>query len=615
MVTVTRPTRESPPVARTSRSVARAVAWIAFGLIAPGLRSGEAPKGNSRFYRVEQRGTLWWLIAPDRTPFFSMGVNVVDPGASRKTYSNNNPAYAAFQYYPDFPSWKTTTLSRLRQWNFNTLGAWSSEDLWRSAMPFTVELDLGSSAGAPYCDLFSPVVEEKFYEVARRKIPPWKDSSDLIGYFSDNELGWWSDVIFLHFLQHPELRFTHRVLLGVLRQQYGNDFSRLSEDFETGEARNYADLERPSHLRLRPGNHGMNAVDRFLFEFAERYYSLAYQAIRRYDPDHLILGDRYPQWYPASVARACGKFVDVVSSNLGADWADGSNARFFLETLHRLTGKPVLVSEFYFCARENRSGNRNSGGKFMTVQTQRERAAAFRKGVLETASLPFVVGAHWFQYYDEPANGRADAEDYNMGLVDIHDRPYEELTAVAASMDTAAIHRQAGATTPRCSSHPGPAVVAVPVAPRHLEPGLIGWDRSRALVPTESSLAFADLYAGWDPGHLYLALHAIEYPDPYLYGSRVPAREWMTWTVSSPSWKDPVRVHLGPGNAVTMEGRQLAHWERVSSTRITILISVPAALLGKRSLGAGDAASLEANLTSHRPSATVSWRATLHLTK
>ena len=37
--------------------------------------------------------------------------------------------------------------------------------------------------------------------------------------------------------------------------------------------------------------------------------------------------------------------------------------------------------------------------------------------------LPYVVGADWFQYYDEPPHGRKlDGEDYNFGLVDIHDR-------------------------------------------------------------------------------------------------------------------------------------------------------------------------------------------------
>ncbi|UCF39498.1 MAG: hypothetical protein JSU96_13690, partial [Acidobacteriota bacterium] len=38
------------------------------------------------------------------------------------------------------------------------------------------------------------------------------------------------------------------------------------------------------------------------------------------------------------------------------------------------------------------------------------------------------IGAHWFQWVDQPSTGRYDGENYNIGLVDVTDRPYEELT-------------------------------------------------------------------------------------------------------------------------------------------------------------------------------------------
>lgn len=59
------------------------------------------------------------------------------------------------------------------------------------------------------------------------------------------------------------------------------------------------------------------------------------------------------------------------------------------------------------------------------------------------AAFPNVVGTHWFQLYDEPSGGRRDGEDYNMGLIDIKNRAYEELTASlsAANQELDAIHR------------------------------------------------------------------------------------------------------------------------------------------------------------------------------
>ena len=44
------------------------------------------------------------------------------------------------------------------------------------------------------------------------------------------------------------------------------------------------------------------------------------------------------------------------------------------------------------------------------------------------ARLPYVVGADWFQWMDEPPSGRLrDGEDVNFGVVCVGDEPYETL--------------------------------------------------------------------------------------------------------------------------------------------------------------------------------------------
>ena len=108
-----------------------------------------------------------------------------------------------------------------------------------------------------------------------------------------------------------------------------------------------------------------------------------YDAIRRYDPHHLILGDRFAAWYPQSVARAAGPYVDVISLNTGADWGDGQISPFILKTLHEITGKPVLVSEFYMCAEENRSGN-----KIRRDLPNRPDAARASRGLQNQSTVP-----------------------------------------------------------------------------------------------------------------------------------------------------------------------------------------------------------------------------------
>src|SRR5258705_9850052 len=63
----------------------------------------------------------------------------------------------------------------------------------------------------------------------------------------------------------------------------------------------------------------------------------------------------HPSMFFPEVARASAPYLDAVSSNLNPSWDDGTSARFYLETLHALTGKPVLISEFYMRSEEHTS--------------------------------------------------------------------------------------------------------------------------------------------------------------------------------------------------------------------------------------------------------------------
>jgi hypothetical protein len=60
-----------------------------------------------------------------------------------------------------------------------------------------------------------------------------------------------------------------------------------------------------------------------------------------------------------------------------------------------------------------------------------ERAVAYRYYVENAAAHPALIGTHWFQWIDQPSTGRFDGENYNIGLVDVTDRPYPEMIKAA----------------------------------------------------------------------------------------------------------------------------------------------------------------------------------------
>jgi hypothetical protein len=61
------------------------------------------------------------------------------------------------------------------------------------------------------------------------------------------------------------------------------------------------------------------------------------------------------------------------------------------------------------------------------VKNQWERGVAYRHYVEQAFAMPALIGTHWFEWADEPATGRFDGENYNIGLVDVTDQPYREL--------------------------------------------------------------------------------------------------------------------------------------------------------------------------------------------
>jgi hypothetical protein len=85
-----------------------------------------------------------------------------------------------------------------------------------------------------------------------------------------------------------------------------------------------------------------------------------------------------------------------------------------------------LIGEFHLGVPEN-----GLGSGLVQAKDQTERGIGYRYYVEQAVSLPYSLGAHWFAWRDEPVLGRMDGENYNIGFVDVTDRPYPELVEAA----------------------------------------------------------------------------------------------------------------------------------------------------------------------------------------
>ncbi len=348
------------------------------------------------YFHTQQINGRWWLVTPEGNVFFSKGVDNVSYAPEAKS-SPKAPA--------DTAAWARTATKQLRDWNFNTAGAWSAREIASAGIVYSPVIDIAAAVQKDVwlkggiVDYFGVDFHAAADRVAAAKCAPHAKDPWLLGYFTDNELRWgkdWrsGDGLLESYLKMPETSAGYRKAAELLK------------------SRGHALAEA-------------TAADRsdFLEMVATEYARVTSEAIRRADPNHLVLGCRFAGGTAGeSAIRAVGRYFDVVSYH-----SYNANAPISqLEQLTRLSGKPVMVTEFSFKAMD--SGLPNTKGAAKPVATQQDRADGFARYVEALAKMSECVGFHWFEYRDEPAEGRFDGENSNYGVVKIDFTPWKVLT-------------------------------------------------------------------------------------------------------------------------------------------------------------------------------------------
>ena len=369
------------------RRAGSGVSWIVGALLA--LAGSIAPfavaaacsdfaAAPSTRWAVTTENGVSWLVTPCGERFFSLGVNVLDGGNGE--HAKAGSAYTGYRWQafaPTLAAWADDTRSRLFAWGFNSAGAWSLAPQ-QLRLPTVVNLELGRLARFHWFDPFAPETEARMTALARKSW--WRPTAIRpIGSAisrttrSGGGPGRSSSGI----RKSRPIRRQNNAGSSFLRRRYKDDWPKFLADFLPPRGVDSWDslLAATEVTHMRPGGAGIHAVREWTGIVAERYYALAEKAIRAADPEALYFGDRLPIYYDPAAVKAMARHVDAIATNYNVDSADGWVADYFFDGLRKLSGgKPVLVSEWFFAAAQNRTGNRNNG-HLMTVATQAERAA------------------------------------------------------------------------------------------------------------------------------------------------------------------------------------------------------------------------------------------------
>ena len=331
------------------------------------------------FFRVEQIDGKWWFVDPHGHLFLSTGSNCISTGGRRRGGDAQ-----------ETPPGRNLVSQRMSAWGFNTVGNWSwfrvSDDADRKAYVMTFRAPRTEPAYLGMPDVYSKDFARRADEAAEQQCTALKDDPWLLGYFIGNEPAWpdrESEVVDL-FLQGPDTATKTRL-----------------------------------QVFLAEGDTPARRVE-FVYGMFERYLTLIGEAIKRHDANHLNLGIRFGGSPPAEVMRM-GKRFDVCSINVYE-----YEATTQIKRVYEATGRPIMIGEFHFGVPAD-----GLGAGLVQTADQTERGKGYRYYVEQAAALPCFLGAHWFQWRDEPVLGRFDGENYNIGLIDATNRPYFELIEAA----------------------------------------------------------------------------------------------------------------------------------------------------------------------------------------
>jgi len=350
------------------------------------------------FFRVEKVDGRWWFVDPEGHLFLSTGTNGTPGGGAG--FGGNDAGVTVKR-----------TNARLDSWGMTTGG---------QGRPGTVMLRWPQSTsflGMP--DVYSAQFAADIDTAANTQCTPHKNDAMVLGYFIGNEPPW----------NARESELCGLILGGPATATQ----ARLKEFLAAGD----------TAARRRE----------FVLACFQWYLGLVCGAVRKHDPNHLLLGTRYGGTM-ADEYFVAARIFDVCSINV----YEYEPTRQIIHAA-RLCDRPILIGEYHIGVPAD-----GLAAGLVQAASQLERGVAYRYYVEQAASLEWFLGAYWFAWRDEPVMGRMDGENYNIGFVDVTDRPYAELVEAAKVTHKRLQDVHSGKVMP-FSRHPMASAAGAPSTP------------------------------------------------------------------------------------------------------------------------------------------------------
>ena len=352
---------------------------------------------STGYYRVEKIDGRWWMIDPNGYATINRGMCCMPTSDIQHNY---DMCYdLGFNGSGNFLSSESQTMKiyntqNLRQWGYTRRVPFYAgyAKARHKYYPDTPEALRNNDT---YIFALDPLFARYCDSIAALRIAPYAEERQMVGWFTDNEIAFQNNQLQLLVRDLPEgdtcrtLALEWAAAHGLTEHDCVKATTALTEDLK----------------------------NQFVAYVAETYYKTVYEAIRTYDPNHLILGSRLHGRPRANLhlVAASHKYTDVTSVNFYDRYQpDDQIAKTEWTQDH-----PCIIGEFYIKDINRQSGTQSGAGWY--VNSQQERGYWYQHVVLQLLKNKCFVGWHYFRYADDP-------DGSNKGITDANNTEYKEMT-------------------------------------------------------------------------------------------------------------------------------------------------------------------------------------------
>ena len=352
---------------------------------------------STGFYRVEKIDGRWWLIDPNGYANINRAVCCMPTSDIQHNY---DMCYdLGFNSSGNFLSSESQTMKVYNTQNERQWGYMRRVPFYGGYVKVRHKYNPTTPEALKNNDEYIFVLDPSFVRycdsLAAVRIAPYKDERNLVGWFTDNEIPFQNTQLQLLVRDLPEgdscrlLAIEWAQAHGLTVEDCVNATSALTDDLK----------------------------NQFVGYLGEVYYRTVYEAIRKYDPNHLVMGSRLHGRPRANLylVSASHQYTDVTSVNFYDKYQPDDQI-----TQARWTqDHPCIVGEFYI--KDITKLNKEQSGAGWYVHDQTSRGYWYQHVVLQFIKSKCFVGYQYFRYGDDP-------DGSNKGITDANNTEYKEMT-------------------------------------------------------------------------------------------------------------------------------------------------------------------------------------------